>query len=252
MFILFRYSFLGYLGEVTGGLTSVRDASKILDLAEKNWPEVEQKLKSIQNKILKKDSTIINLTADDKTMSVAVKEIENIINKLPLKTSFHPKLIDSWKATKTENTLSFRRNEGFIVPSQINYVCKGTPIYYPGDSISASTSVVSRYLSTGYLWDNVRVVGGAYGGFVRFSERSGRIVFLSYRDPNLYNTLQIYDKAGSYLAEAEISSEDILQAIVGTVGDLDSPLSPDQKGFASMTQYIIGETPVDRQKAMFL
>ena len=109
------------------------------------------------------------------------------------------------------------------MPSQVNYVVKGGPILSPGEHVSGSSSVVSRFLSLHYLWDNVRVMGGAYGGFARFSETSGRFVYMSYRDPNLKATLDIYDKAPDALLGTHITNDDILQGVIGAIGDLDSP-----------------------------
>lgn len=252
-----RFSFLGHLGEVTGGLTSVRDAATLLELAESDWPAVERRLERIRAKIVRRrtdrSSVIVNLTGDRKTLDSAAAVVKSIVSKLPTvaagaSDASEKSLMENWRAN-SQSLLLPMKNEGFAVPSQVNYVCKGAQIYEPNEPVSAATSVVSRYLSTGYLWDNVRVVGGAYGGFARFSETSGRMMYLSYRDPNLVQTLNIYDKAADALAAAEITDEDILQAIIGTVGDLDAPLSPSQKGFASMTQFISGETPSDRQKA---
>jgi Zn-dependent M16 (insulinase) family peptidase len=70
---------------------------------------------------------------------------------------------------------------------------------------------------------------------------------MSYRDPNLINTLNTYDAAAEHVLEADITSEDILQGIIGTIGDLDGPLTPDQKGYASFMQYLTGETTQERQ-----
>ena len=134
-----------------------------------------------------------------------------------------------------------------MMPSQVNYVVTGGPILEPGEKVKASYSVVSRYLNTGYLWDQVRVVGGAYGGFARFSSDTGRFAYISYRDPNCFNTLSTYDRTPEFLAEAIISSEDVLQAVIGAIGDLDSPMGPDQKGFESMIQYLSSESAEDRQ-----
>lgn len=88
--------------------------------------------------------------------------MERIVSALPAPQSAARTLLDEWKANKGAKT-SRTGNEGFAVPSQVNYVVKGGSIYQPGEKVSGATSVVSRYLSTGYLWDNVRVVGGAYG-----------------------------------------------------------------------------------------
>jgi len=141
-----------------------------------------------------------------------------------------------------------KTNEGFSVPTQVNYVVKGGPIYDDGETIQGSTSVVSRYLRTGYLWDNVRVMGGAYGGFCSFNPLTGMFSFLSYRDPNLDKTLEIYDNTANYLKDAHIPDEELEATIIGAVGDLDSPMGPDQKGFTSMINYLDGETAEDRQR----
>jgi len=248
-----KRTFLGHLGEVTGGLTSVRDAGKILDQAEKDWPAVQKHLQKIRDTLLKRNSAVINLTADARTLQAAQIAVNSLVKRLPKNPSTIPMaespLLKSWHKIKQEIDSKPRVNEGFVMPSQVNYVGKSASIYKPGEPISSATTVVARYLSTGYLWDNVRVVGGAYGGFARFSESSGNMVYLSYRDPNLYKTLQIYDAAADNLLNSEVHTEDILQAVVGAVGDLDSPLSPDQKGFASMCQYLVGESAEDRQKS---
>lgn len=76
---------------------------------------------------------------------------------------------------------------------QVNYVVKGGQLYQPGEVVPGQASVVSRFLNTGYLWDTVRVMGGAYGGFTRFNPVSGLFSCMSYRDPNLAKTLDNYD-----------------------------------------------------------
>ena len=91
-------------------------------------------------------------------------------------------------------------------------------------------------------------MGGAYGGFGRFSEVSGRFVYLSYRDPNLKGTLDAYDAAPSAILDHEVTKDDILQGVIGAVGDLDSPQSPDQKGYISMVRYMLGESLDSRQR----
>jgi hypothetical protein len=166
-----------------------------------------------------------------------MSSISSLLEKIPEKDCSLDcySIMKAWQKEKSQR-LPASENEGFIIPSQVNYVCKAAQIFQPGENVSASTSVVSRYLSTGYLWDNVRVIGGAYGGFARFSETTGRISFMSYRDPNLFKTMEVYDKVSEELLEVDIGDDDITQAIIGSIGDLDSPLSPDQKGYASLVE----------------
>ena len=244
-----KYSFLGYLGEKMGGITSVREAGALLEEAEKNWPKVLARLNKIRDTVIRKDAMIINLTADEATLTAAKSSVKGFIDSIakqskPLSTK--DTLLSKWDGGRGK--LTPHTFEGFTVPSQVNYVVKGGQMFTEKDSISGAYSVISRYLNTGYLWDNVRVLGGAYGGFSRFSENSGRFVYMSYRDPNLKKTLDIYDKTSSEMHGSEVSSEDILQGIIGTIGDIDSPQSPDQKGYTSFVQHLTSETKADRQR----
>merc|ERR1712232_235330 len=143
-------------------------------------------------------------------------------------------------------------DEGFIVPTQVSYVGKGGRAFSPGEAVSGSSAVMGKFLRTGYLWDNVRVIGGAYGGFCSFSSDDGIFSFLSYRDPNLAGTIDVYDAAASSLAEsADMLAKDpeaLATAIIGTIGDMDSALSPDQKGWVSFNRWVKRETPEKRQR----
>merc|ERR1719221_406579 len=102
--------------------------------------------------------------------------------------------------------------------------------------------VVARYLSSGYLWDNVRVVGGAYGGGCAFNPTSGGFAFSSYRDPNLLGTLDIYDGTVGVLENLEIDDAALEQCIVGAAGDLDSPMTSQQIGSRALSHYLTGVT----------
>lgn len=109
---------------------------------------------------------------------------------------------------------------------------------------------MARHLRTGYLWDTVRVIGGAYGGFCTFAPGSGLFTYLSYRDPNFATTLDAYEAAAdALLAQAEsLTKEQLETAVIGAVGDLDSALSADQKGNAQYMRWLANESPEERQK----
>lgn len=257
-----RSSFLGYLGELTGGLSSVRAAGQLLQEAETNWPAIQARLERIRSRIVRKhalkpsvksgeEPIIVNLTGDEALLQQALPVVQRFYDALPkVDASSVPTttLLDAWKQQKDTLQVPLR-NEAFVIPSMVNYVGMGGRLFQPGDKVKGSTSVVARFLSTGYMWDQVRVLGGAYGGFARFSESTGRFVYLSYRDPNLAQTLNVYKEAGNYLLnEADVSSEDILQSIIASIGDLDSPMSTDSKGFASFSRYLAGISLQDRQE----
>lgn len=242
-----RGSFLGHLNEVTGGLTSVRAAGPLLEEATRDWPSVQTRLERMRAAIVRKGSNavVVNLTGNKELIDSALPTVESFVASLPASKEQKPKsILTKWSQSERLPRL----NEAFTMPTQVNYVVMGGPILAQGSEVKGSYAVASRHLSTGYLWDQVRVVGGAYGGFARFSEATGRFVYMSYRDPNCINTIETYDGAADALSEAELSSEDLLQAVIGTIGDLDGPLTADQKGYAALSQHLNGESAEDRQK----
>jgi len=114
--------------------------------------------------------------------------------------------------------------------------------------VPGQASVVSRYLRTAYLWDAVRVQGGAYGCSLAFSRTSGVATYSSYRDPNLEATLKAYDATSTFLRGQPISEAELTKAIIGAIGDLDSPMGVEAKGYTSMLRHVLGVTEADRQR----
>nr|GEZ26378.1 presequence protease 1, chloroplastic/mitochondrial-like [Tanacetum cinerariifolium] len=94
---------------------------------------------------------------------------------------------------------------------------------------AGSSYVISKYICNTWLWDNIRVSGGAFGGICDFDTRSGVLSFLSYRDPNLLKTLAVYNGTSDFLRQLEVDDKTLNKAIIGTIGDLDSYQLPDAK-----------------------
>jgi Zn-dependent M16 (insulinase) family peptidase len=140
------------------------------------------------------------------------------------------------------------RAEGLVVPSQVNFVGKAADLYALGLQPSGANLVVQGYLGTSWLWDKVRVQGGAYGGMCRLDRHSGVFTYLSYRDPNLTATLDTYDRTAQFLETVALDDAELTRAIVGTIGSLDFYLLPDAKGYASMQRFLIGDTDEARQR----
>ena len=134
------------------------------------------------------------------------------------------------------------------MPTQVNYVGKGANLYAEGVKPSGAHLVARRYLRTTYLWEKVRVQGGAYGGQCNFDRYSGDFTFVSYRDPNLTATLDIYDRTAEFLKTADLSASELERNIIGTIGEVDTYRLPDAKGFASMQRHLIGDTDAARQR----
>ena len=136
---------------------------------------------------------------------------------------------------------------GVSIAARVCYVARvvTTPGY--SDPASAALAVASRELSKGYLYNRIRVQGGAYGGMSLY-DPAGRIFsFLSYRDPRLEETLRVYEEAATHLLEAGIGADELEKTVIGTVGTLDRPSDPAGKGYLAMARHLSGITDADRQ-----
>ena len=140
------------------------------------------------------------------------------------------------------------RAEGLVIPAKVNYVGKGADLYRAGVKPSGAHIVARRYLRTTWLWDKIRVQGGAYGGQCMFDRYSGGFTFVSYRDPNLLATLDTYDRTADFLAMPSLDDAELTRNIIGTIGEVDTYRLPDAKGFASMQRHLIGDTDEARQR----
>ena len=252
----------GYVAERTSGVSYGDALERQLDVAVNDWPTLLAELEEIRTTVLaslRRGKATLNVTGDraglDACAPLADRFVASALAAAPAAPASHGAAEDGLAAWNDAWRVDFpdavARSEGFAVTSQVNYVALGARLYEPGEYVSGASAVVQRWLSRGFLWDNVRVVGGAYGGGCNFSPYSGRILFSSYRDPNLEKTVATYMESARQLAEAAaggLSSEALTQAIVGTVGDLDSPMTAQQKGAAAFRWRAAGETLESRQQ----
>lgn len=134
-----------------------------------------------------------------------------------------------------------KKNEGFMTASQVQYVAAAGNFKKAGLSYTGALRVLKVILSFDYLWLNIRVKGGAYGCMSGFS-RNGNGYLASYRDPKLRETLEVYEKCADYLRSFAASDRDMVKYIIGTISDMDIPLSPYMAGNRSMIAYFTGTT----------
>ncbi len=130
-----------------------------------------------------------------------------------------------------------RKNEGFMTSAQIQYVCRAGNFEKHGLKYNGALKVLRVLMGYDYLWTQVRVKGGAYGCMCGFS-KSGDSYFVSYRDPNLQNTIDVYEKAADYIARFEADERTMTQYIIGAVSETDMPMTPAMKGVYSLTGYL--------------
>ncbi len=228
-------SYLSPTGAFNQKVASLDYINFIKDLAE-NFEEkkefIIQKFKSILTKVLQKKNLIIALNSDEKNIQNAKQKLTSILEELP-KSDKDPFIYDL-KPNK-------EHNEGFYIPGQVQYVGKGLLLDTIDKKYYGKTMVLKNILSTDYLWNTVRVQGGAYGGYGVISLK-GQIIMLSYRDPNLRETLKNYDGAYQFFQNINLDERELRKYIIGTISELDTPLTPSMKGDYAFSMYLAGET----------
>jgi hypothetical protein len=133
-----------------------------------------------------------------------------------------------------------------LTSSKVQYVVQGYNFKTLGYEWSGKLRVLDQVLSRDYLQTQLRVLGGAYGGFTDISP-SGQFLFLSYRDPNLSETLENYKKATDFLASFEASEDEMTRFIIGTIANMDRPLTPSQKGRRAVRYHFENVSQTDLQ-----
>ncbi|KAL0717432.1 hypothetical protein Bca4012_066754 [Brassica carinata] len=229
----------GWMSEQMGGLSYLEFLRTLEKKVDEDWEGISSSLEEIRRSLLARNGCIVNMTADGKSLTNIEKSLEKFLDLLPENPSGG---LVTW-----DGRLPLR-NEAIVIPTQVNYVGKAGNIYSTGYELDGSAYVISKHISTTWLWDRVRVSGGAYGGFCDFDSHSGVFSFLSYRDPNLLKTLDIYDGTGDFLRGLEMDQETLTKAIIGTIGDVDSYQLPDAKGYSSLMRHLLGVTDEERQR----
>jgi Zn-dependent M16 (insulinase) family peptidase len=227
-----------WASEQMGGVSYLFFLRQLTQQIEQDWPSVQKTFQSIRDTLLNNSNAICNVTIDAANWQNLRPQIDDFLSGLPNR----PVTEQTW----TLPTLP--ASEGLTIPSQVNYVGKGANLYKLGYQLKGSTFVVNKHVNDNWMWNKVRVQGGAYGGFSAFDSQSGILSFLSYRDPNLLQTLEVYDQTADYLKNLEIDEAELTKVIIGTIGDLDAYMLPDAKGYTSMRWHLLGTTDEERQR----
>lgn len=239
-----------WISERINGLENLFFLRKLAEQIDHDWESVEHDLFTLRESIIVRSGLIINVTIDHEQYQKLSSIIERFSTLLPERSEQIVQNIDTVFARAEREIAAQKPNkaEALLAPAQVNFVGKAFPLATDGLRLPASFHVVKKYLDTTFLWEKVRVQGGAYGGFSTLDMNAGIMLFLSYRDPNLVDTLAIYDQAAEFLEHLKISPEELTKSIIGTIGDIDSYLLPDAKGFTSMMHYLTGYTQELKQK----
>lgn len=140
-----------------------------------------------------------------------------------------------------------KKQEGFITAGQVQYVALAGNYRKKGLDYTGALRALKVIMGYDYLWGQIRVKGGAYGCMSGFA-KNGDSYFVSYRDPNLEKTLEVYRGACEYLKNFRADERTMDQYVIGAVSELDVPLTPQTRGLRSLSAYMTNQTEEDFQK----
>jgi len=217
---LFSYfSNTGIFDEKTGGIEYYWFITELMKTFDQNAERISSKLVQTANMLFSSKNLVVSTTCAESDISEFDDAFVDFAETLPDKEVSY----QTWKFDL--NNLK----EGFLTASKVQYVLKGYDFKKLGYEWDGKMHVLRQVLSTDWLQNQVRVIGGAYGGFSLFYP-NGNVYFASYRDPNLKETLDNYDASPSFLRQFNVDEKDMTRFIIGTIARMDRPLTPSAKG----------------------
>ena len=230
------FSPTGAFGELTGGIGYYHFLEKTAKEFPEKKREIIAKLKEVCGKLFTRDNLLVSYTAGADGFDTLNEKVKDFADSLPAGGERYP---FTW--------VRGNRNEGFGSSSQVNYVARCGNFREKGYEYTGALRILKVMLSYDYLWINIRVKGGAYGCMSGFG-RSGEGYLVSYRDPNLRETNKIYEGVVDYLKNFQADERDMTKFVIGTISDLDTPLTPSIRGSRGLSAYLSGVTQEMMQK----
>jgi len=223
--------------DYTDGIGFYKFIKEIEENFDDRKEELRKNLNIVIDKIFDKKSLLIDCTATEEGYNLIEKEVAGFIDNLS----------DNECKENKFNFVLGRRNEGFKMASQVQYVARVGNFLDKGLDYTGSLYVLKNVLSYEYLWNQIRVLGGAYG-CMNFFRRFGDSYFVSYRDPNLSRTNEVFEKASEFIKNSDFDDRTMTKFIIGAISGLDTPLTPQAKGLRSFSAYMQGLTEEIIQK----
>ena len=215
------------LKDMTNGIEFYQTVARIEEHFDEEKGHLTEALESLAKQLFRPDNMMISYTASREGLEGMEAYIKEMKKKLyqgaPEET---PCVIHCEK-----------KNEGFKTASKVQYVARTGNFIDHGASYTGALQILKVILSYDYLWQNIRVKGGAYGCMSSFN-RIGEGYFVSYRDPNLSRTVEVYEGVVDYLKNFTVSERDMTKYIIGTMSNIDQPMTPMIKGERSMNLYM--------------
>jgi len=236
------YSTRCMIEEQMGGLEYLNFLRILNKKLYSEWDNILNELKYMHTLIVKYGRLLLNITCDPEHSELALKYASCLINNIPC-------LGD---ARKDISGVRQPKNhfEAFIVPSDVNAIGVSADIYSTGYTYHGSELVILKYLQNSWLWDEIRVKGGAYASSCSLDPVSGAVIMFSERDPNIAKTFKTFQAAPHYLSRLSLAKLELEAAIVGASASIDTCLLPEARGHEEFILFLTGQTREVRQRIL--
>lgn len=221
------YSQSAYVSEKLKGIAFFKFVDDCVKNFDSKKNEIIKNLEEVVSFIFRKDNMIVSYTSEEKATDALIASIK----------TFKESMNDECDTTKRKSFDLVQANEGFKTSAQIQYVTRAGNFRKAGYDFHGSLKVLRTILNYEYLWNNVRVLGGAYGCSSGFT-RSGDCYFTSYRDPKLKETNKVFENIPDFVKNFTVDDRDMTKFVIGTVSSMDTPLTPRTNGSRSMMAYL--------------
>ena len=230
-----RLSKSRYIDEVIDGISQLRFLDNLVRKNDIDF--IAEAMRKLHDSVINRSTCFASMTTEEPDRFV--KSLDSFFQKLPVP--------DSRDVTMDYKAEAQERPVGIEISSSVNYVARSWRLRKLTPDKMGQFFLMSRNLATGYLWDKVRVEGGAYGGMAVVSSSHPVFSCASYRDPNLVRTLDNFQAGIEKMAKG-LSEEEVDQSVIGAIGRIDQPRSPHGKGFGETVALLAGRTPETRQQ----
>jgi presequence protease len=233
-----KFNEAAWAAEQMAGVSHLFFLRSLAQRIDTDWAAVRADFERMRGLLIDRATMLCNVTAAAADWRRFEPHLAALLSELPTQS-----------APSADWTVNgHASHEGLIMPTAVNFVAKAADLHALGFRPDGAVSVALKHLSTGWLWEKIRVQGGAYGASCDFDDTSGVFAFSSYRDPNLVATLDTFDGSPGFLRTMKLSSEELTRNIVGSIGDMDYYQLPDAKGYSSMVRQLVGNTDDVRQR----
>ena len=230
------FSRVAAINEVMNGITLYRFYDDLERNFDVKYEEVAAKLQELCQILFRKENFMADITAEEAGIAKWVEFVPKLADKLyacEVRTGkFEPEVI--------------KKNEGFMTSGQVQYVCSAGNFFKKGYKYTGAFQVLKVIMGYEYLWSQIREKGGAYGCMCAFG-KTGDCYFVSYRDPNLEKTVDVYKNAADAIANFVADERTMTQYVIGAVSEMDTPMTPSALGVFSLGGYMTGRSEEDKQ-----